>query len=233
MAGGFNGFCPQSLTFLSQVRQENSKEWFDEHRADYERALLTPFRALVTDLGTSMLMIDDMLEIRPAIGKTLSRIHRDTRFSNDKTRYRSNMWLAFKRYKQDWTDAPAYFFELHPDGWRFGLGYYSASRATMELFRQTLRDDPAGFLAVADCLGQTFDLAGERYKRPLIKDQPERLARWYNCKSFAAIAHRGDLGTTFSDELVSTLERGFTQLAPLYHYLMKIETMKREANRPA
>ncbi|MBV8049137.1 MAG: DUF2461 domain-containing protein [Paludibacterium sp.] len=229
MTVGFQGFVPRSLTFLSQVRQENSKEWFDAHRAEYETTLLEPFRALVDELGIAMLAIDDLFEIRPAIGKTLSRIHRDTRFSHDKSRYRSNMWLTFKRYRKDWTDAPTYFFELYPDGWRFGLGYYSASRDTMTLFRQTMRDNPERFLKVASCLGTTFDVEGERYKRPLIKDQPEALARWYNCKSFAAIANRTDMGTAFSGELVTTLTQGFMQLAPLYHYLMHIEAMKRAA----
>jgi uncharacterized protein (TIGR02453 family) len=233
MAGGFNGFSAESLTFLSRVRQENSKEWFDAHRSDYVSTLLEPFQALVDALCLPMLQIDEMFETRPATGKTLSRIHRDTRFSNDKSRYRSNMWLTFKRYRKDWTDAPAYFFELFPDGWRFGLGYYSASRETMALFRQTLRDNPERFLDVAACLGPTFALEGERYKRPLIKDQPEELARWYNCKSFAAIADRTDMGTLFSEELVSTLTQGFLRLAPLYHYLMQIEAMKRAANRPA
>jgi uncharacterized protein (TIGR02453 family) len=231
METGFNGFSVQSLQFLTQVRQENSKEWFDAHRADYEASLRAPFQALVAALSTSMLLIDDLFEIRPVIGKTLSRIHRDTRFSHDKTRYRSNMWLTFKRYRQDWTDAPAYFFELYPDGWRFGLGYYSASRDTMELVRQSIREQPQRFLVVADCLGTRFELAGERYKRPLIKDQPEELARWYNCKSFAALANRSDIGTLFSDELVSTLTQGFNQLAPLYHFLMQIETMKRAAQQ--
>jgi uncharacterized protein (TIGR02453 family) len=221
-------FSPQSLQFLSQVRQENSKEWFDAHRSDYEASLLQPFQTLVNALSSPMQMIDDLFETHPVSGKTLSRIHRDTRFSRDKSRYRSNMWLTFKRYRKDWTDAPAYFFELFPDGWRFGLGYYRASTATMALFRKTLIDQPRQFLDVAGCLGSGFTLEAERYKRPLIKDQAEELALWYNCRSFAAIANRSDMATLYSDELITILERGFLQLAPLYHYLMQIETLKRE-----
>lgn len=231
MQPGFNGFSPEGLRFLSQVRQQNSKEWFDANRAVYDDRLVAPFRALVTELAPAMLMIDDLFETRPAIGKTLSRIHRDTRFSHDKTRYRSNLWLTFKRHSKDWTDAPAYFFELYPDGWRFGLGYYAASRDTMELFRQSMLQDTPRFLKMAACLGDTFELSGERYKRPKIKDQAPELARWYNFKSFAALADRSDLGTVFDGELVDVLARGFHQLAPLYHYLMEIDALKRELDR--
>ncbi|AXW86268.1 hypothetical protein AU509_15680 [Lonsdalea britannica] len=225
MTTGFHGFSQQGLTFLQQVRQHNSKEWFEEHRAGYEATLLTPFRALVESLGITMLHIDELFETRPT--KTLSRIHRDTRFSRDKSRYRSSMWLTFKRSRKNWTDAPAYFFEIRPDSWHYGLGYYSASQPTMALFRQTLLEDPPRFLKIADCLGDEFVLEGESYRRPLIKDQSEALAHWYNRKSFAAMAIRQDMSALFSGELVTVLAEGFTRLEPLYRYLMDIETMKR------
>ncbi|WP_113626899.1 DUF2461 domain-containing protein [Pectobacterium peruviense] len=229
MATRFTGFSQVGLTFLQQVRQYNDKAWFDEHRAVYDEQLVAPFRTLVDELSLTMLQIDDHFETRPAIGKTLSRIHRDTRFSHDKSRYRSHMWLTFKRTRKDWTDAPVYFFEITPDTWRYGLGYYSATRNTMDLFRQTLRGNSPQFLEVASCLGNTFTLEGESYKRPLIKDQEPELANWYNRKSFAAICTRQDMEALFSGDLVAILSQGFTQLEPLYHYLMNIETMKKAA----
>ncbi|MBN3200228.1 DUF2461 domain-containing protein [Pectobacterium brasiliense] len=229
MAKQFTGFSQAGLTFLQQVRQYNDKTWFDEHRAVYDEQLVAPFRTLVDELSLTMLQIDDHFETRPAIGKTLSRIHRDTRFSHDKSRYRSHMWLTFKRTRKDWTDAPVYFFEITPDTWRYGLGYYSATRNTMDLFRQTLRGNPSQFLEVASCLGKTFTLEGESYKRPLIKDQEPELADWYNRKSFAAISTRQDMDALFSGDLVTVLSQGFTQLEPLYHYLMNVETMKKAA----
>ncbi|MCL2892246.1 DUF2461 domain-containing protein [Brenneria tiliae] len=227
MATHFNGFSQRGLTFLQQVRQYNDKAWFNEHRDIYDRQLVAPFRALVDELSLTMLQIDDHFETRPAIGKTLSRIHRDTRFSHDKSRYRSQMWLTFKRTRKDWTDAPVYFFEIAPDFWRYGLGYYSATRNTMELFRQTLRGNPQRFLAAASCLQHRFELEGDSYKRPLIKEQPPELADWYNRKSFAAICTRQDMEALFSAELAATLAQGFTQLEPLYRYLMEIEAMKK------
>lgn len=229
MTTHFNGFSQQGLTFLQQVHQQNDKAWFDEHRPVYEKELLSPFRALVEALSLTMLPIDEQFETRPAIGKTLSRIHRDTRFSHDKSRYRSQMWLTFKRTRKDWTDAPSYFFEIAPDFWRYGLGYYSATRNTMELFRQTVRGNPQRFLEAAGCLRNTFVLEGESYKRPLIKDLPAEVADWYNRKSFAAVYTSQDMEPLFCGDLVATLAQGFTQLEALYHYLMKIETMKKAA----
>ncbi|GKX53610.1 hypothetical protein SOASR029_39190 [Budvicia aquatica] len=224
---GFSGFNQQALTFLQDVRIQNSKDWFDEHRSIYDDQILTPFRLLVDDLSQSMLMIDPEFETRPAIGKTLSRIHRDTRFSHDKSRYRSHMWLTFKRHSKDWKDAPVYFFEIAPDFYRYGLGYYSASKSTMDLFRQLINRDEKAFLKVASCCKSPFELVGESYKRPLVKEQAAKLADWYNRKSFAVMHTSRDMEMVFDNGLITHLEKGFKQLAPLYDYLMRVEQLKR------
>lgn len=226
MSSAFTGFSQQGLNFLQQVRIENDKEWFEANRHIYDRELLTPFRNLVDALSPTMLTIDPQFETRPAIGKTLSRIHRDTRFSHDKSRYRSRMWLTFKRPSKDWKDAPVYFFELGPDMLRYGLGYYSANKPTMDLFRHTLTRQPQAFLEVADCCRPPFELVGESYKRPLVKEQAAEIATWYNRKSFAVMVTDSQVDKLFHPRLIAELAEGFQQLEPLYQWLMRVETMK-------
>ncbi len=226
MSARFHGFAQEGLDFLQQVRIENDKTWFDEHRFIYDRSLLAPFRALVEALAPVMLELDPLLETRPAIGKTLSRIHRDTRFSHDKTRYRSRMWLTFKRSAKNWTDAPVYFFEISPDTLRYGLGYYSASKATMDLFRHTLKQRPTQFLEVAECCRAPFELVGESYKRLLVKDLDPAISTWYHRKTFAVMVTDTGVEKLFDAGLVNLLADGFRQLEPLYQWLMKVETMK-------
>ena len=226
MSSAFTGFSQQGLNFLQQVRIENDKEWFEANRHIYDRELLTPFRNLVDALSPTMLTIDPQFETRPAIGKTLSRIHRDTRFSHDKSRYRSRMWLTFKRPSKDWKDAPVYFFELGPDMLRYGLGYYSANKPTMDLFRHTLTRQPQAFLEVADCCRPPFELVGESYKRPLVKEQAAEIATWYNRKSFAVMVTDSQVDKLFHPRLITELAEGFQQLEPLYQWLMRVETMK-------
>lgn len=227
----FSGITQRGLTFLQQLGQNNNKQWFEEHRAIYDEELLKPVRQLVGDLAQDMLVIDELFEVRPAIGKTISRMHRDTRFSHDKSLYRSNIWLTFKRSRNNWTDAPTYFFEFGPDWWRYGLGYYSASRLTMNLFRERVTQEPAAFLAMADAIPANFALDGESYKRELVKGMQPELARWYNKKSWALISEQREMDLLFSPQLVAVLARGFQRLAPLYDFLMQIEGQKRMASR--
>lgn len=223
----FQGFSQAGLNFLQDVWINNSKSWFEQHRAIYDNELIKPFRLLVTQLADEMLKIDSQFEIRPAIGKTISRIHRDTRFSKDKSLYRNRLWITFKRPNRDWKEAPAYFFELSSDGYRYGLGYYCASKPMMDLFREQILNDSGQFLHTIRCVKKPFELVGESYKRPLIKEQDAKIATWYNRKNLAVMATENNVQDVFNADLSKKLSRGFKSLLPLYDYLMFLEEFRK------
>lgn len=222
----FTGFTQAGLNFLQDAWINNSKVWFDEHRAIYDNDLIKPFRLLVEQLTPTMLKIDEWLETRPAIGKTISRIHRDTRFSKDKSLYRSRLWLTFKRPNRDWQEAPAYFFEISSDSYRYGFGYYCASKQTMDIFREEILNDSEKFLKVIRCVKKPFELVGESYKRPLIKEQDEKISTWYNRKNLAVMVTNQHIEDVLTGDLPDILAKGFKQLVPLYDYLMRVEMIK-------
>lgn len=224
----FTGFTQAGLNFLQDAWVNNSKAWFDEHRAIYDNDLVKPFRLLVEQLTPAMLKIDEWFETRPAIGKTISRIHRDTRFSKDKSLYRSRLWLTFKRPNRDWKEAPAYFFEISPDCYRYGLGYYCTSKQTMDIFREEILNDTEKFLKVIRCVKKPFELVGESYKRPLIKD--EKISTWYNRKNLAVMVTNNHIEDVLDGSLADKLAKDFKQLLPLYDYLMRVEMIKNIPN---
>ena len=226
----FNGFTQAGLNFLQDVWIHNSKLWFEEHRAIYDHELIKPFRLLVEQLTPTMLKIDERFETRPAIGKTIARIHRDTRFSKDKSLYRSRLWLTFKRPSRDWKEAPAYFFEISADCYRYGLGYYCASKQTMDIFREEILNNTAKFLEITRCVKKPFELVGESYKRPLIKEQDAKIATWYNRKNLAVMVTNNHIEDVLRADLAEKLAKGFKQLLPLYDYLMCIEMIKNIPN---
>ncbi|WP_294953227.1 DUF2461 domain-containing protein [uncultured Gilliamella sp.] len=226
----FSGFTQAGLNFLQDAWINNSKPWFEQHRAVYDNDLVKPFRLLVEQLTPDMLKIDEWFETRPAIGKTISRIHRDTRFSKDKSLYRSRLWLTFKRPNRDWKEAPAYFFEISPDYYQYGLGYYCASKQTMDIFREEIINDTDKFLKMTRCVKKPFELVGDCYKRPLIKEQDEKIATWYNRKNLAVMVTNNNIEDVLNGELPNKLIKGFKQLVPLYDYLMRVEMIKNIPN---
>jgi uncharacterized protein (TIGR02453 family) len=219
----FTGLTPDALDFLQLLSRNNSKEWFSANRETYDWGIVSPLRALVATLAPDMRLIDDRLEVRPAVGKTLSRIHRDTRFSHDKSPYRSNVWIYFKRPRKTLSDSPTFFFEISYGGWRYGMGYYSASHNTMARFRDYIADNPRSFLRTVADIRCGFALVGESYKRPRGQALPPELADWYNKKTFALIDERQDMASLYTAELADILRDGFRRLAPLYQVLTRLE----------
>lgn len=106
MYNAFNGFSPESPGFLERLAANNNKAWFEEHRDDFEQSLMEPLKNLVSDLTGAMLAIDPELVVIPAVDKTISRIYRDTRFSRNKSPYKTCLWITFKRRSPDWKTAP-------------------------------------------------------------------------------------------------------------------------------
>lgn len=217
--GAFRGFTEQTIRFLRDVREHNSKEWFERNRPVYERVLLEPMRDLVADLSGTMLSIDPELETRPAVGKTISRIHRDTRFSRDKSLYRDAMWITFKRRSEKWTDGPAFFFELRTDGYRYGMGFYSATKDTMDKLREWIDEEPDDFRRTTAFYGRqkTFVIEGECYKRVLDPDKPASVLEWYQRKNIYLTCNRAIDGLLFSPKLADEIAAGFGMLGGLYH----------------
>jgi uncharacterized protein (TIGR02453 family) len=219
----FQGFSRETLDYLQWAGVSN-KAWYESHREEFKQSVLEPFKELVEDLGPGMLEIDSQFEVTPKVDKTISRIYRDTRFSKNKSPYRSNMWLTFKVPVIDWKISPAYYFEINPESYSFGMGYYEASRECMDLFRKKITGKPAEFQkAIAFFTSESaFTLGGEDYKRIEIPPIPEALVPWYRKKSFyLSQVHPVD-EILFSSKLVTRLESEFIKLSPLYHYLQDL-----------
>jgi uncharacterized protein (TIGR02453 family) len=221
----FHGFSRQAFTFLRDLGRHNDKAWFEAHRPVYEQHVLAPLRALVNDMADFMLGIDLSFEVAPTVGKTISRIYRDTRFSKDKSPFRDCMWLTFKRTAKDWARyVPGYFLEINPTWYRYGLGFYDAAPDLMARFRQQIDDNPESFLkAVAWFARQNvFTLEGERYKRPLGQDKPEPIRTWYGYKSFYLTFNRKIDEAILSPKFADQIMKHFGLAAPLYHYIQRL-----------
>lgn len=216
----FEGFTRETIQFLLELRVNNNKGWFEEHRADYTKNLLEPLQGFVSTLSGEMLKIDPELEVRPQVNKTISRIYRDTRFSKDKSPYKSHMWITFKRPGKEWQNAPAYFFEISPEGYRYGMGFYCADRATMDRFRQSLETGESAFRQIMEPLKsqKIFTIGGELYKRKIKNELPEDLQEWYQRKDIYLIANRELDDTLFSPAIIAEILEGFRLAAPLYSY---------------
>lgn len=224
----FNGFNESMLHFLVENKLNNSKLWFDEHKAVYNESVLTPLKELVCDLSSCALEIDPLIDVTPSINKTISRVYRDTRFSKDKSLYRDNMWIVFMRQKKTWPDYPAFYFEVYPTSYRYGMGYYIASKEAMQLYREFINNNNPSFQKAISCYEKqdTFKLLGDKYKRTLDASKPDNIKEWYDRKTIYFEHSSTDLSKIFSKNIIPEIISGFNILKPIYTFLCSVENMK-------
>ena len=188
---------------------------------------------LVRDLTPTMLEIDALLCCEPKVGKCISRIFRDTRYSRDKHVFRDVMWVSFFRRRQLYYGMPGFFFELSPRGLTWGCGYYQASPEAMDAVRAMILAQDADFLAAQDVFAShgDFFLDDCRYKRTKYPSAPEALRRWLDLKNVCLLKRSEDFSLLLRDDLYALLAADFREMKPLYDFLIKAEsrTAKRDS----
>ena len=223
----FKGFSRETLNFLTEVKLNNSKAWYENHKNQYDKYLLTPLQQLTVNLSPLINSIDPNIEISTKAGKTISRIYRDIRFSNDKSLYRNDAWISFKRRENDQVSYPEFYFYFTPVYYEYGMGYYSASKKVMDKFRETIENEPEEFEQSTSFFNDQqneLEILGEQYKKAIKNNAKEELQIWFKYKSFA-VSKKSEIDDTFfSQDIEKEIKSAFEKLKPLYYFLLKYTT---------
>ncbi len=166
----FDGFSPAAFQFLVELRANNNREWFNEHKQVYQEAIVEPALAFIVALGERLRAIHPDLNVdtRTNGAGSLMRIYRDTRFSKDKTPYKTNVGIVWWQGEGKKMERPGFYFHLAPESSWVGGGLYMFPPPALEAF-QVAVDDPTRGAALQGVLEQLqakgFRIWGERYKR--------------------------------------------------------------------
>ena len=220
----FSGFQEETVQFFLDLKFHNSSSFFHEHHETYVQYVQKPFYTLVDELSSTMLTIDSGIEVRPH--KCLSRIHRDTRFSKDKSPYRDHLWVLFRRASEPREQSLNYWFEFGPGRLSWGMGFWGENREVMNTFRSRLAADPARFSALLSQMGSrssNFVLGGSAFKRLTIPESvPGSLERWYRARDLYISRSVPEFSMAFTDRLACELRDDYMFLSPLYRYFRNL-----------
>ncbi len=217
----FNGFTDETAEFLMDLKFHNNTDFFHANHDRYVETVQTPFYEMIEDLSPDMLKIDPQMETRPY--KCLSRIHRDTRFSRDKSPYRDHHWFLFRRAGEPREKSLFYYFEFGPDRLGWGLGIWGENRELMDIFRKRMRANPDGILAVIDDMDlpkRKLIPGGTSFKKMDIPPEiPERLKMWYKAREIYVGKYDPPAAWAYSERVLREVRHDFRTLAPLYRLL--------------
>lgn len=217
----FQGFDDETVDFMWGIRFNNQKPWFEAHKQIYLDHLYTPMRELSGEVYGH---IAEKLPDYGLIGK-VSRIYRDARRLRGRGPYRDHLWLSVEQPHEEFASTPCFWFELGPENWNYGMGYYCAKPLTMAKLRARLDRDPKPMEKLTGKLNrqEEFSLECQEYKRPKGPAPSKALEPWYRMKNFSIIHEEKLSEELFSRDIVGRLLSGYDFLVPFYQYFVALE----------
>jgi len=223
----FKGFPKECLTLYRELSKNNNTSWFQRHKRDFERYVTEPARYFVSDMGERLRFIAPRINADPRVNRSLFRISRDTRFSKDKTPYKTHLGIWFWEGTGPRMESSGYYFHIEPDSLMLGVGIYCFTRPQLDTFRQFVVHKKHG-TELARALEKItavkgYTIGGSHYKRTPRGFDP-------NHKNAALLLHNGlhagaETGIPyefFSEELLDWCFERYSHMSPLHNWLVKL-----------
>ena len=160
-APAFGGFKPEAIQFLLDLAAHNDRAWFQPRKADFELLLKEPMEALVAALDDRFAARGIPLRADPK--RSIFRIYRDTRFSKDKSPYKTNVgasipWVEGASGPDDVVHGNGAYFHFAPGNMFAGGGMWSPDKARLDALRRAVVEEPDRVLAAVEDPGflETF-----------------------------------------------------------------------------
>lgn len=162
-------FTPDAFAFLRDLAANNDREWFNANKQRYEDSVRQPALDFITDF------VEPLESLSPhfvadsrTVGGSLFRIHRDTRFSKDKTPYKLNTGLHFRHERAKDAHAPGYYVHLQPRNCFIGAGLWRPEPKVAHQIRHHIAEHPDEWVEATQAKPFTdhFSLGGDQLKRP-------------------------------------------------------------------
>jgi uncharacterized protein (TIGR02453 family) len=198
-------FTPGLMKFLRELRANNSREWFEANRDRYEREMLEPALEFIEAFAPYLRRISpNVVASTRRSGGSMFRIHRDVRFSKDKSPYKTHLGIQFRHAQAKDVHAPGFYLHIEPRESFVGAGIWHPDSTTLIKIRDAIVDDPSRWNR--DAHGKKFEsiyqLSGDSLKRPPTGyDREHRFVEDLKRKDFIGVASLPDRSVTADDIL--------------------------------
>lgn len=215
-------FTRATLGFLEQLAANNTREWFAANKAGYEALVREPAQELIAAMAPALEQFAPHFRADPRkAGGSLMRVFRDTRFSRDKTPYKTNIGIQFRHELGKDVHAPGFYLHVAPDECFLGVGCWHPEADMLGRIRDRIAENPQRWFALRDekKFAAHWTLTGDSLTRPprgYAADHPalEDLKR----KDFIGIAPLS-FDEVIGPRLVKLASTRFATAAPFMRFL--------------
>lgn len=162
-------FRPALFAYLADLAENNDRQWFADNKDRYERYVKEAGLQFIRDFEPYLHEISPhFVADDRTVGGSLFRIYRDTRFSKDKTPYKTHLGIQFRHEAAKDVHAPGFYLHVDPAGSFAGAGIWRPDAKTALAIREAIAERPNEWTAMTSAadFSSTFGLEGESLKRP-------------------------------------------------------------------
>ncbi|MBU6950288.1 MULTISPECIES: DUF2461 domain-containing protein [unclassified Hahella] len=142
----FSGFSPDFFKFFQQLQANNNKEWFEENKARFKQEVQQPLVRFIEAMAPELMKVSPYFVADPRLnGGSIFRIYRDTRFSKDKTPYKTHAAAQFRHQQYKNVHTPGFYVHLATDEIFFGGGIWMPESQELLKIRERIRDKPSAW----------------------------------------------------------------------------------------
>lgn len=208
----------ETVQFLKDLKKNNNREWFNANKDKFVAANEN-FIGFVDDLIAQVAKFDK--SVANMTGKDcVFRIYRDTRFSKDKTPYKTHFGASMMPNKNG-CGCAGYYFHLDPSDAFLGGGMHMAETAQVKALRQEIAYNADKFKKIISdkTFKQNFELKGEKLQKvPPGYDKDDPMAEYLKYKSLW-VNHKIDSGKILSKDLATHCAKMFKAMVPLNTFI--------------
>jgi len=217
-------FNPETIAFLTELAKNNNRDWFNANKSRYEEQVLDVALQFIQSMHDPLQKIAPHFTAIPKrMGGSLMRVYRDTRFSKNKTPYKTNIGIQFRHEMAKDVHSPGFYVHIDPEQVFLGAGMWRPDSQSLAAIRQRISDKPAEWKrAKGDSkFSRHFRLGGEALSRPprgFDKEHP--LIEDIKRKDFIAVKDL-PLGDATNARFQQKVETSFTAAIPYMRFLCK------------
>jgi len=227
----FRGFSKNTVDFFYKLKRNNNREWFDGNKEDFETQVMEPSRAFVMAMGKRLKSASPNIIAVPRVNKSLFKIHRDIRFSPDKSPYKTHLGIFFWEGNRPRMECSGFYFHLEPPKLILGVGIYAFPRLLLDHYRRSVVHPEHGkeLSAILKKILQIEgnELGGKHYKRvPVGYDPSHPNAQLLLHNGLYVGQETGLPDELYSSRLLDYCWGKYRPLAPLHRWLVSMSYRK-------
>ncbi|UCH77742.1 MAG: DUF2461 domain-containing protein [Candidatus Coatesbacteria bacterium] len=164
----FPGFPRECVKFFQELKANNNKQWFERRKAYFQRYVMEPAEAFVGAMGERLRRIAPAVHAEPKVNKSIFRIHRDTRFTPDKSPYKTHLGIWFWEGEGPRMECSGFYFHLEPPRLMLGAGMHMFPKHVLEAYRQSVvhaKYGPGLTQAIVRTERRGWTVRGSHYKK--------------------------------------------------------------------